>query len=97
MSAVIIVATHKTQNICITFVESWTKVEEVGPTLYKCYTIVLCLLEKTSINYINYICSRQNVKAIIRTIIYGVRKKISEDMYENQSGIDSHKALDDVI
>ena len=33
-----------TQNICITFVQCWSNVEDVGPTLYKCYTIFLCLL-----------------------------------------------------
>ena len=26
-----------TQNICITFIQCWTNVEDVGPTLYKCY------------------------------------------------------------
>ena len=31
-----------TQNICITFVQSWTNVEDIGPTLYKYYTNVLC-------------------------------------------------------
>ena len=35
---------HQTQNICITFVQCWSNVEDVGPTLYKCYTNVLCLL-----------------------------------------------------
>ena len=34
----------KTQNICITFVQCWTNVEDVGPTLYECYTNVLYLL-----------------------------------------------------
>ena len=35
-----------TQKICITFVQCWANVEDVGPTLYKCYrpTHVLCLL-----------------------------------------------------
>ena len=28
-----VVATQQTQNICITFVECWIKVEDVGPTL----------------------------------------------------------------
>ena len=28
---------------CITFVQCWTSVEDVGPTLYKCHTICLCL------------------------------------------------------
>ena len=35
---------QQTQNICITFVQCWTNVEDVGPTLYKWYTNVLCLL-----------------------------------------------------
>ena len=29
---------------CIIFVQCWTNVEDVGPTLYKYYTNVLCLL-----------------------------------------------------
>ena len=29
------VRTHQTQNICITFVQCWTNVEDVGLTLYK--------------------------------------------------------------
>ena len=32
---------QQTQNICITFVQ---RLPNVGPTLYKCYTNVLCLL-----------------------------------------------------
>ena len=32
------------QNICITFVRRRPNVFDVGPTLYKCYTNVLCLL-----------------------------------------------------
>ena len=30
--------------MCITFIQRWTNVEDVGPTLYKCCTDVLCLL-----------------------------------------------------
>ena len=33
-----------TQNICITFIQCWTSVFDVGPTLYNCYTNVSCLL-----------------------------------------------------
>ena len=40
-------ATQQTQDICVTFVQCWTNVEDVGPTLYKCYTNVLCLLGRT--------------------------------------------------
>ena len=35
---------QQTQNICITIVQCWTNVGDAGPTLYKCYTNVLCLL-----------------------------------------------------
>ena len=38
------VLSQQTQNICITFVQCWTNVEDVGSRLYKCYTNVLCLL-----------------------------------------------------
>ena len=31
-------------TIFITVVQRWTNVEDVGPTLYKCYTNALCLL-----------------------------------------------------
>ena len=34
----------QTQNICITVVQCWTNVGDVGPTLYKFYTNVLYLL-----------------------------------------------------
>ena len=27
---------HQTQDICISFVQCWTNVEDAGPTLYKC-------------------------------------------------------------
>ena len=39
---------QQTQNICITFtwfIQRRPNVFDVGPTLYKCYTNVLCLLE----------------------------------------------------
>ena len=39
-----LMASQSTQNICITFVQCWTNVEDVGPTLYKWYANVLCLL-----------------------------------------------------
>ena len=32
------------ENICITFIQCRPNVFDVGPTLYKCYTNVLCLL-----------------------------------------------------
>ena len=35
---------QSTQNICIKFIQRRPNVFDVGPTLYKCYTNVLCLL-----------------------------------------------------
>ena len=35
---------QQTQDICITFIQRRPNVFDVGPTLYKCYTNVLCLL-----------------------------------------------------
>ena len=35
---------QQTQHICITFVQRRPNVYDVGPTLHKCYTDVLCLL-----------------------------------------------------
>ena len=36
--------TQQTQNICITFIQRRPNVFDVGPTLHKCYTNVLCFL-----------------------------------------------------
>ena len=38
------IVSQQTQNICITFVQCWTNVEDVGLMLFKCYANVLCLL-----------------------------------------------------
>ena len=35
---------QQAQHICITFVQCLTNIKNVGPTFYKCYTTVLCLL-----------------------------------------------------
>ena len=40
---------QQTQNIYITFIQCWTNVEDVGPTLYKYYTNVVCLLGEVRI------------------------------------------------
>ena len=37
-------ASQQIQNICITFIPRRPNVSDVDPTLYKCYTNVLCLL-----------------------------------------------------
>ena len=38
------VSTQQTQNMCITFVQCWPYVSDVGPALYKSYAPVLCLI-----------------------------------------------------
>ena len=35
------------QTKCTTFIQCWANVEDVGPTLYECFTNVLCLLESS--------------------------------------------------
>ena len=37
-------SSQRTQNICITFIQCRPNVFDVGPTLYECYTNILCLL-----------------------------------------------------
>ena len=49
----IVLQSFKTQNICITFVQCWTNVKDVGPTLYKCYANVLCLLSDPFLAEVN--------------------------------------------
>ena len=44
----------QTQNICIAFVQCWTNVEDVWPTLYECFTNGLCLLGILKIIYKRY-------------------------------------------
>ena len=39
------------------FMQCWTNVEDVGPTLYKCYTNVLCLLGRRTFFQTLYIYS----------------------------------------
>ena len=61
------ITTRITIPICITFIQCWTKVEEVGPSFYKCYTNVLCLLGKKPLDFCNfYIVSNQfNITIIV--------------------------------
>ena len=57
--------TQLTQNICITIIQFWTNVEDVGPTLYKCYTNVLCLLGN---NVVLMLHQRRRADMCVRTI-----------------------------
>ena len=53
--------------MCITFVQCWTNVEDVGPTLYKCYTNVLRLLGIDSMTDFNV-----NIRCLIIVAYYFV-------------------------
>ena len=39
-----LVVSQQAQSICMTFVQCWPNIENVGPTLYTCPTNVVCLL-----------------------------------------------------
>ena len=54
------------QNICIPFKQRRTNVFDVGPTLYKCYTDVLCWLEYTISHTGNRKCSKSGDTCIFR-------------------------------
>ena len=45
-----VAGTPQTQNM---YMQCRTKVEDVGPTLYKCYTNVLCLMGMYTLSYPN--------------------------------------------
>ena len=53
------------RNICKTFVQCWSNVEDVGPMLYKCYTNVLCLLEWQNENNVHDIYILPILKIIL--------------------------------
>ena len=67
---------QQTQNICITFMQCWTNVEDVGPTLYKCYTNVLCLLGLykcyTKVMYLTLIFDVNMMNVIIKVSGYAI-------------------------
>ena len=46
------VLNQQTQDICITFEQSWTNVEDVGRTLYKCYVLSAGFQEKPEVGAI---------------------------------------------
>ena len=61
------ISIKQTQNICIAFIQCWTNVEDVGPTLYKCFTNILCLLGMLII----HMCSPSQTQ-ITRTKTYNL-------------------------
>ena len=60
---------RKSQNICITFIQRPNNIFDVGLTLYKCYTNVLCLL-----------CSR---KRLIKSVIMNLSSD-AETVHQHQ-------------
>ena len=47
---------QQTQSICITIVQCWANVEDVGPTLYKCYANGSKTLGRRCKNVIQMVC-----------------------------------------
>ena len=64
--------TAVTRNICITFAQCWTKVEDVGPALYKCHTDGLCLL-RLLYNTIKVKTTYDNASTIDKMSVYTSR------------------------
>ena len=69
---------HKTHQNCITFVHCWTNVENVGPTLCKCYSFFCvycdCLSNKTTLAKVLFLLKchahvKQNVRVPFHFII----------------------------
>ena len=84
MRVEVVCITQQKQNICIPFVQCWTNVEDVGPTLYKWYTNVLrflVVLRKES----QYYCDNSTYLCIICNIIHiaflAVDYRQNSDMY----------------
>ena len=63
------VHTKGTQNICITFIQCCTNVEDVGPTLYKSYTNV-CVYWVGSWQNDKVNLSKQNSTVTVRSILF---------------------------
>ena len=55
---------QQTQNICITFIQRWTSVEDAGPALDKCYTNAMCLLCRLQ----NFTMKTCNTLAVVPSI-----------------------------
>ena len=70
---------QQTQNICLTFVQRRPNVFDVGPTLYKCYTNVLCLLGLSV-----HVPSHDRGRILVQVTIYR-RLRIGRDGHLDQS------------
>ena len=55
----------KYTNICLTFVQRRPNVFDIGPTLYKCYTNVLCVLGREALKFHNYGMSSDMSTAVL--------------------------------
>ena len=82
------------QNICIPFVQCWTNVEDVGPTLYKWNTNVSCLLcESQSLCEVNnavwMLLQHPRCSASILTAL-GQRRVTASQSTSQQSWLNAH-------
>ena len=67
---------EQTQNICIIFVQRRPNVSDVGSTLYKCYTNVLCLLSQVGLCF--------------RSLIMLIRLTDGSSTYDSFLKLDKH-------
>ena len=58
-------AIQQTQKIGITFIQCWANVEDVGPTLYKCYSDALCLMGYNNNNCCKLIFKNKKANAYL--------------------------------
>ena len=84
-----------TQNICLTFVQCRPSVYDVGPTLYKCYTNVLCLrlrlrwADIVQIVYKCIVCIRKTTYRRSNKLMSNFLDQIMRGIHQSPSAIDS--------
>ena len=68
----------------MTFVKCWTNVFDVGPTLYKCHTNVLCLLGRCSLLVYGMLAGRDGYSIRVQLCRSNTRsKKITDGFSYN--------------
>ena len=85
---------HKTfvqrfYNVCITFVQRRPNVFDVGPTLYKCYTNVLCLLGRHCLTVCLFVCWTASTKRWSNAVLMFNVGPASPAMGQHETQIES--------
>ena len=79
------VSTRQTQNICIAYVQRRPNVSDVGPTLCKYYTNVLCLLGIASRIFLHIMTILWNAVTSPETVLNG--NSVKRKLYKTPSPI----------